>query len=958
MGIFEKKSIKIEKEDLKDAKLSSVDFKDENIKRRAFMNVLGARLAIKMLFSKKIKANNVYSLYTINNILKGIDISDIYFDGIKIDVRLVFNKDEIFIPKSHFEYGLTPDLYLALEISKDFLSADLLGYFEPDAIDKEYQNENFYFIPYENINDSKNIKSFLKNFKPKDIQQPSEEDAQTAEELFLQLIDGDISEDDKKFLLQNLTNNLDLREKIVEFENFELISGKIAKSENIIQDGILDIVGAQRVHEGEDTSSTEERAEIIGEVLTGLLEDGLGEKEKSIEIVEDEKSFEDEINEMLKEKEKEKESNAGALVGGIAIGGAIAGAAGLAAASAAGAAASQESLIDAAANITSAGINAAESLINNIPKAEFAEEDFSIEDNEIENLLSQEPEASSFNDEMTFDEDEIEKILSQEPEITSFKDEIAIDEDEIENLLNSASENEISDDEFASLTEEETPTEMAEESTEEVEAHKPEESYEPSEIEILQEDTLADEDLFSLPEINFGEEETPAAISAEKLPESKEESSDDNVISLDDFNFDDFKSDNDDESEPEVYVPPYEDEAIETPAYLSMAQDIETEFNAPESIEATEEPATPEIVSGETSFTEADESDYTYDDEDLESDTTLSDIENSINGLELTDEQKALLENALSDYNPQDEVIPGPDSDLVDGLFSDESLYNQASNLEKLQQEAVEPPIDNVTPENMPVEDEELLQADELYEKLKGSMQSPKASLPSLLQNNKKLVLATSVAGLILLSAIIGSTTMNKNGAPQSNQPQSVTNNIEAQNPASQIAPNTPTDASAPDESQNIGPDITSPDAAQQAPQSIPGEAQQQNRDMGKAMSDAFLSEPVNTNISKIAWEVPEDLAYNDTFRKYLQVAGKNLKLNLQNDLLLATEMAYSSKVVIDLGINKDGSLKSETVITSSGSKQIDKIVLQSVKETLKYLKMPTGELAGTSINATVIINF
>lgn len=930
MGIFEKKSIKIEKEDLKDAKLSSVDFVDENIKKRAFMNVLGARLAIKMLFSKKIKANNVYSLYTINNILKGIDISDIYFDGIKIDVRLVFNKDEIFIPKSHFEYGLTPDLYLALEVSKDFSSADLLGYFEPDAIDQEYQNENFYFIPYENINDAKNIKSFLKNFKPKDIPQLSEEDSQKAEELFLQLIDGDISEDDKKFLLQNLTTNLDLREKIVEFENFELISGKIAKSENIIQDGVLDIVGAQMVHEDEETSSTEEKAEIIGEVLTGLLEEGLGEKEKSIEIVEDEKSFEDEINEML--KEKEKESNAGALVGGIAIGGAIAGAAGIAAASAAGAAASQEGLIDAAANITSAGINAAESLINNIPKAEFAEEDFSIED------------------------DEIEKLLNQEPETSSFSDEIAIDEDEIENLLNNDSGNEITDDEFASLIEEETPTKATEESTEEVEVYKPEET---SEIAELQEDTLADEDLFSLPEINFGEEEeTTAAINTEKLPKSKEESSDDNVISLDDFNFDDFKSDNENESEPEVYVPPYEDEAIETPAYLSMAQDVETEFHAPESIEAAEESATLEIVAQDSTFTEAGESDYTYDDEDLESDTTLSDIENSINGLELTDEQKALLENALSDYNPEDEVIPGPDSDLVNGLFSDESLYNQASNLEKLQQEAVESSSENFTADSMPVGDDELLQTDELYEKLKGSMQSSKASLPSLLQNNKKLVLATSVAGLILLSAIIGSTTMNKNGAPQPNQPPSTTNNIEAQNPANQIAPNTPANPSTPDETQNIGPDITAPDAAQQGPQSIPGEAQQQNRDMGKAMSDAFLSEPVNTNISKIAWEVPEDLAYNDTFRKYLQVAGKNLKLNLQNDLLLATEMAYSSKVVIDLGINKDGSLKSETVITSSGSKQIDKIVLQSVKETLKYLKMPTGELAGTSINATVIINF
>ena len=152
-------------------------------------------------------------------------------------------------------------------------------------------------------------------------------------------------------------------------------------------------------------------------------------------------------------------------------------------------------------------------------------------------------------------------------------------------------------------------------------------------------------------------------------------------------------------------------------------------------------------------------------------------------------------------------------------------------------------------------------------------------------------------------------------------------------------------------------------DLNQQIPNqpAVPGDAQQADsqRDMGQAVSDAFTSsEPVNTNISKIAWEVPEDLAYNDSFRKYLQIAGKNLKLNLQNNLLLANEMAYSNKVIVDLNIASDGSLQSDNIVISSGSKQIDKIVLQSVKETLKYLKMPSNELSGNSIGATLIINF
>jgi len=111
MKFFEKKSvIKIAEDDLKDAKLSSMDYSDDSVKKRAFIDVLGARLAMKLLFSQKIEANNIYSLYTIHNVLEELDLSDIYYQGIKIDVRLVFDKNEIFIPRKHFEFDLLPDL--------------------------------------------------------------------------------------------------------------------------------------------------------------------------------------------------------------------------------------------------------------------------------------------------------------------------------------------------------------------------------------------------------------------------------------------------------------------------------------------------------------------------------------------------------------------------------------------------------------------------------------------------------------------------------------------------------------------------------------------------------------------------------------------------------------------------------------------------------------------------------
>ena len=113
-----------------------------------------------------------------------------------------------------------------------------------------------------------------------------------------------------------------------------------------------------------------------------------------------------------------------------------------------------------------------------------------------------------------------------------------------------------------------------------------------------------------------------------------------------------------------------------------------------------------------------------------------------------------------------------------------------------------------------------------------------------------------------------------------------------------------------------------------------------------------------SNKITKLSWEVPENLANNDKIRRYLQIAGRTLKLSLQNDLLVATELPYSNKIMLDIKIVPSGNVVSSDFIISSGSKQIDNIVLQSVKDTLKYVRPPLGEIQSPNSNLTLIINF
>ena len=68
--------------------------------------------------------------------------------------------------------------------------------------------------------------------------------------------------------------------------------------------------------------------------------------------------------------------------------------------------------------------------------------------------------------------------------------------------------------------------------------------------------------------------------------------------------------------------------------------------------------------------------------------------------------------------------------------------------------------------------------------------------------------------------------------------------------------------------------------------------------------------------------------------------------------------MPYSNKMIVDIVIKKDGSADNITTTVSSGSKQIDSVVLQTVKAALKYVKAPTAEFKNDSYNFSLIINF
>ncbi len=109
--------------------------------------------------------------------------------------------------------------------------------------------------------------------------------------------------------------------------------------------------------------------------------------------------------------------------------------------------------------------------------------------------------------------------------------------------------------------------------------------------------------------------------------------------------------------------------------------------------------------------------------------------------------------------------------------------------------------------------------------------------------------------------------------------------------------------------------------------------------------------------ISKVSWEIGASLAKDRSFKNYLVLTGNAFKTYLSDDLLWANDKATSDKVKLKIKLDLDGNLIKSKVLKSSGSKQIDQIILKSLNKTFNYTKLPKVNTNKEYINANIVIN-
>ena len=130
-------------------------------RNRAVANVVGANIASKYFDAAQYDVDSSSGLHNIGQVLEDIDISDIYINNSYIDVRLFFEDDGLFIPKEHFEKNLLPLAYMFIKITPDLSGANVVGFIQPENVDKTAVNGDFYIIQEESLVSFYDIESYL-----------------------------------------------------------------------------------------------------------------------------------------------------------------------------------------------------------------------------------------------------------------------------------------------------------------------------------------------------------------------------------------------------------------------------------------------------------------------------------------------------------------------------------------------------------------------------------------------------------------------------------------------------------------------------------------------------------------------------------------------------------------------------------------------------------------------------
>ncbi len=876
--------LNITKDNISEAQFMSSPLIDQSVKNRAFLNTLAAEAAADYLAYNGVFVDNLKNIHSIKKVLARTNIADIILSNIHIDVRTVFDKNEIFIPKDHYELDIAPHVYMILKFNGNYDNFEFLGYIKSADIKFDRSNDEYYFVDLSDLSDPKTFIDFVKGFSAETEKDLSESEILRGRELSISLSDDDITNTEYKEFLNLLLSSSILRDSVLEYDNFETLASRVAdymsKKPNLAK---YSSENYQSEKNGSDTEISDSEVEI-GQ--------GLEISDSVMDFISPEINLEDNISDAV----SDSAINLAALSGEISD------------------------------NIT----------LNNENENEVDENLESAESNIEDESLTEDNDLVPLNNE--FEQSDIENIDIINDNINtdiSNGDGIVLDD--------------------LSLEHDNLFSEIGDLSTEDL---LPIDNQEEHEVGIVGEDLSLQkiDDQKTLETVSEYSNENTAVSSYEEYDPLQDENvsmysipTENNYANAESIDFEDLEENNINLQEPQT-----DDYALYD---IENATAGEIDTNSQESADLQSEYS--QISNEETQNWTAQEENWEAT-APIEQNTQENPESESFEGFEDFSHDPDLTDNNEESVFEYDEDIENQEDieNLDTDEYTDEMEYNSPREV-VITDEFLN---NSVVIANSTVISDKNFEAGEIFldinnQKLPEFDSNDMGDLGNLYNNNEindqqaglnngvrisRIPAISSkygILGLLLIIAtagvIIFSVSKINKSAQDTPQPlpdinPEKTANSQDQNDTINLDKNNIVMEDEKDKIQNS-----------RTPRTLTQTENQQSENIKHSLKPipptAFLS------IKKLSWEVPDYISYNEEFRQYFQSSGKSLKAALSSDLLLANDYAYSNEIKLSITYSNDGRFKEAKIISSSGSEQIDKIVLQSVNQTLNLMKAPNS---------------
>lgn len=230
---------------LEQSKRAVVLVEDKNLRKKMYASMVAINAFIRQMKEKGLHLDTRESLTRVHSLIEDIDLSNVVYRNLQLDIRVIINGNQIFIPKSHLRHEIVPDIYVGARLNKDFNYIEFLGFIETSKISTMEDLKEYYGVSVEDLRPMDELVGVLHELKP--AQKIFDDDTHSKiQELFINYYDNKLSRVEKLYLLRHLFYCMDCRKKFINFYDFDVVAKHIQHNPEILSSAEFDITNIEQ----------------------------------------------------------------------------------------------------------------------------------------------------------------------------------------------------------------------------------------------------------------------------------------------------------------------------------------------------------------------------------------------------------------------------------------------------------------------------------------------------------------------------------------------------------------------------------------------------------------------------------------------------------------------------------------------------------------------------------------